>query len=188
MNIRGLSCFKLAHQYGERGSLAHPRSSDAAVHPMRPLPGGPGPVFHARMLYFGVAFPRPQENTVYNIPTVVVTKWVPCPPPPVLSNWGLSLPMMLSGSGFRKKREEKRRPVLPNHTVRRSSDALFPIQGTPPSHSRPRDLLRGGKSFPWAAQSSSTEVIKHGWFVVIDAVILPWTDPQTLKSTPLIIF
>lgn len=49
--------------------------------------------------------------------------------------------------------EERHRPVLPNHTVQRSSAALFRIQDSPPRPPLwPGDLLRSGKSFPWAVQ------------------------------------
>lgn len=80
--------------------------------------------------------------------------------------------------------EERRRPILPNHTVQRSSAALFPIQDpTPPTPDR--GIFSEAEN-PSHELSSSTEVIKHGWFVVIDVVLLPWTDPQTLESTPMI--
>lgn len=71
---------------------------------------------------------------------VIFPHWWPpngSPTPPAWSNWGFSLPVMLSGSGFRKKRSAD---PLPNHTVQRSSAALFPVQEpTPP-------LLTAGSS------------------------------------------
>lgn len=49
----------------------------------------------------GVGFPRPQESTVYNIPTVVATEWLALFLFfPLLFNWGFFLPMLLSGSGL----------------------------------------------------------------------------------------
>lgn len=124
----------------------------------------------------GVGFPRPQENTVYNIPTVVATEWLssssplfcltgvsscPCCCQPVAweaAQWLLVNFVRGGEKGGRKRgRGPHNPPSLPpttvpsNPTVHDSSTALFPIQDTPP-FSLPRDLLSGGKSFPWAVQ------------------------------------
>lgn len=143
--------------------------------PMHP----PAPRGH--VLYIGAGFPRSQEKTVSNIPTLVVTKWVPFPP-------NLVKPGFLSARDVVRQRfqeEEKRRPILPNHTVQRSSAALYFIQDPPRPPSPDRGIFSEAEN-PSHDLSSSTEVIKHGWFVVIDVVLLPWTDPQTLESTPMI--
>lgn len=119
------------------------------------------------VLYIGTGFPRSQEKTVSNIPTLVVTKWVPYPPSLVKLGF-------LSARDVVRQRfqeEEKRRPILPNHPVQRSSAALFPIQDpTPPTPDR--GIFSEAEN-PSHELSSSTEVIKHGWFVVIDVVLLP---------------
>lgn len=112
----------------------------------------------------------------------------------VLLSWGFFLPMLSSGSGLGNcplvpgsfcegNRKKRSRPILPNHTIQRSSMALFPIQDLPnpqPPPTPDRGIFSEAENQSHE-QSSSTEVIKHGWFVVIDVVISPFTDPQTHK-------
>lgn len=136
-------------------------------------------------IYFGVGFPRPQENVVNNIPTVVVTKWVPYPPS--FGQTGVSLRPWCCQAVVSGRRKKRSADPYSQTKASRGSLPLCSLSKAP--HPQPPTPDRGIFSEaenPSHEQSSSTEVIKHGWFVVIDVVILPWTDPQTLKSTPMI--
>lgn len=123
----------------------------------------------------GVGFPRPQENTVYNIPTVVATEWLssssplfcltgvsscPCCCQPVA--WEAAQWLLVNFVRGGKKEEERGaedpathhlypQPQSPPTPPSMTAPQLCSPSKTPP-FSLPRDLLSGGKSFPWAVQ------------------------------------
>lgn len=148
-------------------------------HPYPHPPGGPRPRFsclHAR-LWCGVPKASGKHSLQYSHSGG--HQMGPLRPPRLLSDWGFSLPMMLSGSGFRKKRGAG--PCFQTIPCRGAlplwSASKIP---SPPSPHADQGIFSEAEN-PSHEQSSSTEVIKHGWFVVIGLVILPWPDPQTLK-------
>lgn len=104
------------------------------------------------------------------------------PLPPQLGQTGVSLcPWCCQAavSGRREAQTHTPKPYRPEELCR------FVPHPRPHPPSPDRGIFSEAEN-PSHELSSSTEVIKHGWFVVIDVVLLPWTDPQTLESTPMI--
>lgn len=132
----------------------------------------------------GVGFPRPQENTVYNIPTVVATEWLssssplfcltgvsscPCCCQPVAweaAQW--LLVNFVRGGKKRRKKEGQRTPQptisTPNHSPLQPHrpwqlHSFVPHPRHPPS---PCQGIFSVVENPSHEQCSSTEVINHG--------------------------
>lgn len=110
--------------------------------------------------------------------------WSPngSPNPPQLGQTGVSLCPWCCQAAVSGRREAQTHPPKPYRPEELCRFVPYP-RPYPPTPDR--GIFSEAEN-PSHELSSSTEVIKHGWFVVIDVVLLPWTDPQTLESTPMI--
>lgn len=102
------------------------------------------------------------------------------------------LPMLLSGGGLgscpmvpgsfcdgNRKEEEEEQTHTPQTLLSTTALQLCSPSKTPPP--TPNHGIFSVAENPSHEQSSSMEIIKHGYFGVMDIVILPFTDPQAHK-------